>query len=107
MSAVIIADTTDIIANRRKLITALRSGKYTKIRGLYFGDTETECCAWGVAAHEFGIGKERFPLSHHIAEKLGISPYGGTFGDILHMNDDQDKPFDEIADFLEAEWSLA
>lgn len=108
MSAVIVAEVTEeTIANRRKFIAALRSGRYTKVRGKYFGETETECCAGGVAAREFGLPVNVFPLSFFITETLGITHHGDTFGDILHMNDDEDKSFDEIADHLEAEWSLA
>lgn len=106
MSAIItVGKFSEIAANRRRYIAALRSGKYTKIRGNYFGKTETECCAGGVAAREFGLPTNVFPLSQLIGDRLGI--YGEPFTEILTMNDDEDKSFEEIADYLEAEWSLA
>jgi hypothetical protein len=107
MSVVIIAD-SEIDANRRKFIAALRSGRYTKIRGMYFGDDPFACCAAGVAARELGVVWDGITLtSVAVCTKLDIPPFGLLINDILRWNDEDDLPFAEIADRLETEWGLA
>jgi hypothetical protein len=110
----------ELTANQKKLIAALRSGKYTQGKGKLRGD-DGFCCL-GVAAQEFVTDKiEVFrsddpPVWYYEGEELVAPPYvvkalgllekGGmsrSTNNCLTDLNDAGVSFSEIADLLEAE----
>lgn len=97
------------IANVRKWVQALRSGKYPKIDGS-LADGRGSFCALGVAAKLAGIPEEELIYESFLPSKamdwLGVEaedPIIGTRMSVASMND-RDWSFAKIADRIEAYW---
>ena len=77
---------------KRKWVEALRSGKFTQLRG-GFQDGKNHCCLAVLGATI--SSNTPFPDDN----KIGLSARERT--NLIRMNDDQGKSFAEIADYIE------
>lgn len=116
----------DIIKNRKEWIDALRSDDFIPAfhRLKRIGMAGTYHCPWGIACeiyHKHNIsssswtereqGVQNFMIENDFNEDNDSYPpsevleffgsYGDEMSDIMGMNDEDEKPFGEIADFIE------
>jgi hypothetical protein len=100
------------IANVRKWIRALRSGKYHKTEGVLYETKQGQklYCALGVAAKVSGLHdnflRDNSQLPEESQEWLGVEDSNPTVGDltIIDRNDDHDQSFKRIANAIEHYW---
>lgn len=87
-------------ALKAQWVEALRSGKY-KQGPTYFERGGKYCCLGVLCViaerqTELSPAQDNWPF---VEEQL---PEGGALADLIQMNDDAEKPFPEIADYIEA-----
>jgi len=103
------------ITTKEEWVAALRSGKYTQGKG-YLNNQGLFCCL-GVLCEISGVPKKPSTISSRFSyntkeesfSTTGINDKmfplifeGNLIKDLLiHMNDDLDKSFNEIADYIE------
>lgn len=101
----------DLHEVKAKGIVALRSGEYTQCRGSIGSVAEKNLCCIGVWAHALAPQTPHFSTTEHaleILEQHGIPVFKDTgehspFTEkLIDMNDEEDKNFLEIADYIEA-----
>lgn len=98
-----------ITANRKKWVTALRSGKYKQGSRMLYKDTDNSFCCLGVAACELGIKLKDVcggylighlnPKIANVAVRLGLNLR--EHDRLINMNDIDQKDFNQIADWIE------
>lgn len=109
---------SEIIANRKTFIHALRSGEFKKGVGT-LRTGKDKYCALGVGWTVSGLttwevkgpffNRKYIPYttsSQHdnLENWLGIVPGAVTLGTLIRMNDDEGKTFKEISNYLEELW---
>lgn len=103
------------LAFKKKWLEALRSGKYTQVKGSLakMNGKKWQYCVLGVAAKVAGYKSSAFESNgtlrsdlEKIPEIIRNNSVGQTpkiASDLIGMNDGQSKSFKEIADYIEKE----
>ncbi|MDO9068607.1 MAG: hypothetical protein Q7W05_09135 [Deltaproteobacteria bacterium] len=80
---------------KKKWVAALRSGEYRQGKHMLLDSNTNSYCCLGVLC--VAAGKE--PDSEEYA---WLDRVTGDYGLLVKLNDDEDMPFPEIADYIEA-----
>lgn len=89
--------------NLRRWIDALRSGEYKQVRGFLY--SPSGYCGLGIAARLFESARlDRREFRYAELENLLLLNGSAIYGDVgicVHINDDEELSFNEIADIIE------
>lgn len=85
---------------KSKWVKALRSGEYKQYRGALCLDGALCCIGVGAVVAKPGFKPDNFSLTHDAAEFFGLADEHIDL--LVAMNDEDEKSFAEIADYIEA-----
>lgn len=95
---------------KSKWIAALRSGEYIQTKDVFYNKRTDSYCCLGVAAVLCDMSKddivnvgepEDLPIEFEEMPVVPVFSNRKVFGQLIKMNDYEDKTFPEIADWIE------